>query len=230
MTPSRGGEEEEVDEVGEVEAAVEFPVEAAVEFPIEAAAAASPITVVLVVARVAPNLDPVPLGVEGAESCIVEAVATSPTGVLVGVMLVSLSAAFSVRALASLSAPTAPSVLSVPSSLTVGRFVIVPRRSAKNAEILSKRLLKSVVILPVRFTMNVGITPGVGPSGEPPSWEPVYTPALLVAVWWCWADGPITIAMGCTGDPTWKATEWSTLSLSPKGINVSPLSWIQIGF
>ena len=53
----------------------------------------------------------------------------------------------------------------------VGRFVIAPEISAV-----------SVAMLPVTFTMSVGIAPGVTPSGEPPpSWEPVYTLALLIA-------------------------------------------------
>jgi hypothetical protein len=165
MTPLRGGEEEEGGEV-----------EAAVEFPIEAAAAASPTTEALGVARVAPNSDPVALGAEAVESCIVEEVAASPTS---QPFALGAQVSFLPTALAVL---VAPSVLSVPSSLTVGRFVIAPRRSAKNAEILSKRSLKNVATLPVRFTMSVGTAPGVTPSGELPFWEPAYTIILLIAV------------------------------------------------
>ena len=53
----------------------------------------------------------------------------------------------------------------------------------ENVAILAAMSPKSAAILAAMSTMSVGTAPGVTPSGEPPpSWEPVYTPALLIAL------------------------------------------------
>ncbi len=101
--------------------------------------------------------------------------------------------------------------LSVPLSAPLSVAVSVAVSSSRSVAILPVRSAVSVAMLPVRFTMSVGIAPGVTPSGEPPSWEPLYTPALLIALRCYLVDTRITIAMECIGDPTWKTTEWSTL-------------------
>jgi hypothetical protein len=133
---------------------------------------------------------------------------------IIGLVLAPISAAADQSSvlLASLSADQA-SVLFAPSDLTVAVS------GSRSVAILPVRSAVSVSMLPVRFTMSVGIAPGVTPSGEPPSWEPLYTPALLIALRCYLVDGRITIAMGCTGDPTWRATEWSTLSSNRNKVN-----------
>ncbi len=61
--------------------------------------------------------------------------------------------------------------------------LLVPLGVPESAAMLPEISAVSVAMLPVRFTMSVGTAAGVAPSGEPPSsWEPVYTPALLIAL------------------------------------------------